>query len=212
MASVRQRQRRVLAAAGIVLGIGAVLVAASWTDKVLGSTDFASGTRFGIESSVDGGTTWASHPVGGPNPLSFSASATGLVPGSVVYAPVRLRTEVGSGAASVTLGAAGFSGTGNGTLSTALHYRVVRGAAVCDASVFGSGAVFVAGSSTASIPVGSPGSSAFPLAAGATPTAPGSAVLLCFEVGLPATTANWTNAALQNKTLVLNWPFVGTSP
>lgn len=210
MASTRQRQRRALAAGGIVLGIGAVLVAASWTDRVLGNTDFGSGAKFGIESSVDGGTTWASHPMGGPNPLTFSSTAAGLTPGTVVYAPVQLRTEVGSAAGSIVLQGASFTGTGVGSLSAELRYRVVRGAATCNAAAFSTTSTFVVGSSGA-VTLDTAAPAAFPLAAGAVVTAPGVAMPLCFEISLPATNENWTNAALQNKILVANWPFVGTS-
>lgn len=191
--------------------MGAATVAASWTDKVLGNTDFASGGRFGIESSTDGGTTWASHPIGGPNPLVFTTSATGLIPGSVVYAPLRLRTESGSTAASVRLQPAAVLGTGVGNLSVELRYRVVRGGATCDAAAFGAASTFVVGSSSGSVSLNVGAAEDFPLAAGATAAVPGPAVPLCFEIALPATNANWTNSALQNKTLVANWPFVGTS-
>ncbi|MCZ4564258.1 hypothetical protein O4160_25815 [Rhodococcus sp. IEGM 1401] len=95
MTTVRSRQRRALAAGGIVLGFGAVLVAASWTDNVLGFANFQSG-QFGIQSSVDNGVTWSSNPVTGTNnPLSFAPSVNAVVPGSVSYAPIRLRTDVG---------------------------------------------------------------------------------------------------------------------
>lgn len=199
-----------MAAGGLVLGVGSALVAASWTDQVVGSTEFASGDRFGIESSVDGGSTWSSHPVGAPNPLTFTTAATGVTPGSVIYAPVRIRTEQGSVGASVLLEGASFSGTGVGTLSTALRYRVIRGATSCDATAFGSTPTFVVGAAGA-VPLDTPASGAFQLPAGSTSNEPGPGVPLCFEVSLPATNDNWTNPALQNKTVIANWPFVGTS-
>ena len=210
MASVRQRQRRALAAGGTVLGIGAVLVAAGWTDTVLGSTEFATGSQFGIESSVDGGSMWSSRPIGAPNPLAFTTTATGMIPGSVVFAPVELRTEAGSAAASVTLQGAAFSGSGVGSLSVALRYRVVRESAGCDAAAFTGSPNYVVGSGgPVSLDTSAP--VAFPLPAGAGPTLAGPAVPLCFEVSLPATQENWTDATLQSKSLVANWPFEGTS-
>ena len=191
MASVRQRQRRALAAGGTVLGIGAVLVAAGWTDTVLGSTEFATGSQFGIESSVDGGSMWSSHPIGAPNPLAFTTTATGMIPGSVVFAPVEL-------------------GSGVGSLSVALRYRVVRESAGCDAAAFTGSPNYVVGSGgPVSLDTSAP--VAFPLPAGAGPTLAGPAVPLCFEVSLPATQENWTDATLQSKSLVANWPFEGTS-
>jgi hypothetical protein len=204
----RKRQRRALAAGGIVLGVGAVLVAASWTDRVLGNSDFGS-SKFGIESSTDGGFAWSSHPIGAPNSLVFTSIATGLVPGSVVYAPVQLRVEAGSEPASVALQGASFSGTGVGNLSTELRYRVVRNAPTCDAAAFASSPTFVVGAGGAAA-LNTPAPSSFPLVAGAVPTDAGPAVPLCFEISLPATNDNWSNAALPNKTLVANWPFIGT--
>ncbi|MGA9871793.1 MAG: hypothetical protein WBQ44_11715 [Rhodococcus sp. (in: high G+C Gram-positive bacteria)] len=154
---------------------------------------------------------WASHTIGGPNPLTFTANATGLTPGSVVYAPVQLRTEAGSGAASVTLKEATFTGTGVGTLSTELRYRVVRGAVDCSSASFTGSSTFVVGA-TGAVPLNTASPSAFPLASGAVPAEAGPAVPLCFEISLPPTNVNWTNAALQQKSLVANWPFVGTTP
>lgn len=176
---------------------------------MLGSSDFAS-SKFGIESSTDGGSTWSSHPIGGPNALAFTTTATALVPGSVVYAPVQLRTEAGSTAGSVALEGATFSGTGIGNLSTALRYRVVRGSSTCDVSAFGGSPTFVVGAGAA-VTLNTPAPAGFTLAAGVGPTLPGPAVPLCFEITLPASSENWTNAALPNKSLVANWPFVGKS-
>ena len=97
-----------------------------------------------------------------------------------------------------------------GSLSVALRYRVVRESAGCDAAAFTGSPNYVVGSGgPVSLDTSAP--VAFPLPAGAGPTLAGPAVPLCFEVSLPATQENWTDATLQSKSLVANWPFEGTS-
>ena len=211
VSTVRSRQRRALAAGGIVLGFGAVLVAASWTDNVLGFASFQSG-RFGIQSSVDNGVTWGSNPVTGTsNLLSFAPSVNAVVPGSVSYAPIRLRTDVGSAAAKIQLNGAQVAG--DSVLGGALVYRAVKlatPATPCASAAFTGSPSWVVGSAGAvSLTTGS-GPDVFTLAAG-DPTAEGVETAVCFEIGLPAIPANWTNPALQGKTATPDWAFVGTS-
>ncbi|MDI6628852.1 MAG: hypothetical protein QME72_14140 [Rhodococcus sp. (in: high G+C Gram-positive bacteria)] len=211
MTTVRSRQRRALAAGGIVLGFGAVLVAASWTDNVLGFANFQSG-QFGIQSSVDNGVTWSSNPVTGTNnPLSFAPSVNAVVPGSVSYAPIRLRTDVGSLAATIELNGAQL--TGDAELGGALVYRAVKlatPASPCGSAAFTGLPSWVVGSAGAvSVTTGS-APNVFTLPAG-TPTSEGASITVCFEISLPASPANWANPALQGKTATPDWAFVGTS-
>lgn len=196
----------------MVLGFGAVLVAASWTDNVLGFAQFQSGGRFGIQSSVDNGVTWTSNEVSGANNvLLFSPSVNAVVPGSVAYAPIRLRTDIGSPAAQIQLDGAQLSG--DAALGGALVYRAVSldpPTAACTSAAFAGTPAWVVGSTgpmpltTGSVP------NVFTLPA-ATPTSAGDATSVCFEISLPATNAVWTNAALQGKTSTPDWAFVGTS-
>jgi hypothetical protein len=211
VSTVRSRQRRALAAGGIVLGFGAVLVAASWTDNVLGFANFQSG-RFGIQSSVDNGVTWSSNPVTGTNnQLSFTPTVSAVVPGVVSYAPIRLRTDVGSLAAKIELNGAQLAG--DSALGGALVYRAVKLAtptSPCGGAAFTGSPSWVVGSAGAvSLTTGS-APNVFTLAA-ATTTSEGAATTVCFEISLPATPANWANPALQGKAATPDWAFVGTS-
>lgn len=196
----------------MVLGIGSVLVAASWTDNVLGFSNFQAGSRFGIESSVNGGTTWGSNPVTGVNnKLVFAPTVAAVVPGSVSYASIQLRTEIGSTAASVTLGGAQLSG--DATLGGALKYRAVRlatTASPCSVAAFAGTPAWVVGSSGAAPLTTGSVANVFTLPA-ATATVPGAATSVCFEISLPATVANWSNSALPGKTSTPDWAFTGTS-
>nr|WP_249277298.1 hypothetical protein [Rhodococcus sp. 06-621-2] len=213
MTSVRSRQRRALAAGGMVLGFGAVLVAASWTDNVLGFANFQSGSGFGIQSSVNNGGTWTSNPVSGAtNVLSFAPTVGAVVPGFVSYASIQLRTDKGSSAAGIALNGATLAG--DAALGGALRYRTVKVATLatpCDAAAFGApSSTWIVGSSGAAPLTTSSGPAVFTLPA-ATPTVEGAASKVCFEISLPPIPANWTNAALQNKQSKPDWAFVGTS-
>lgn len=212
MSSHKSRQRRALAAGGLVLGIGSVLVAASWTDSVLGFANFQSGSRFGIQSSVNNGATWSSNPTSGAtNKLNFAPAMTGLVPGSVAYAAIQLRTEVGSSSAGVSLSGALL--TGDATLGGALVYRAVRLPTVgtsCNSAAFTEAPAWIVGV-TGAVPLTAGSAGKVMTLPAATATAAGPATGVCFELSLPANAANWTNAALQGKTSTPDWAFVGTS-
>ena len=79
----RWKQARALLAGGLVLGIGASATVAAWTDTETGSGEFQAGA-FLLEANIDG--SWSS-----TRQMTFDAGA--MYPGSVVYAPVRLRTS-----------------------------------------------------------------------------------------------------------------------
>lgn len=214
MTSVRFRQRRALAAGGLVLGFGAVLVAASWTDNVLGFANFQSGSGFGIQSSVNNGGTWTSNPVSGAtNVLTFAPTVGAVIPGSTSYASIQLRTDKGSPQAKVSLNAA--TVVGDAALGGALRFRAVKVATVattCDVTAFGAPlSTWIVGSGGASPLATASAPNVFTLPAAATPTVEGAASKVCFEISLPASPANWTNAALQNKESKPDWAFVGTS-
>lgn len=136
---------------------------------------------------------------------------TAVVPGSVSYASIQLRSEVGSSAANVSLSGAQLTGDAN--LGGALVYRAVRLPAVgtsCARSAFDGSPAWVAGADGAvPLTTGSAGN-VISLPAASTTTA-GPATAVCFEIGLPASIANWTNSALQGKTSRPDWAFKGTS-
>lgn len=83
---------KAILAGGLVLGVGAAITLAAWTDQEWAIGNFSTG-EFGIEGSTDG-TTFASHPdVGSAAPLSFSVGTTDLTPGDVVFAGFAVQLE-----------------------------------------------------------------------------------------------------------------------
>lgn len=200
---------RALLAGALVLGVGASVTLASWTDS-----DFAAGSFgasvFQTESNAtkpyDALATWNANDVSPGATLVFTASA--MSPGTVVYAPFAIRTKAASVAGEVVLGtpAVTSSGTGNADLGAALRYRVVR-SATCQASAFTGTPAFVVGSDGAKpLTQGQAAGVVNPLAA-ASATLPGAPIQFCFEVTLPA----GANNALQGQTATAIWQFTATS-
>lgn len=89
--STRGRKVRAILAGGLVLGVGAAVTLAAWTDDEWALGEFGAGT-FSIEGSTDG-TAFAEHPTeGDAAALEFELAPTNLSPGSVVAAPFAMRT------------------------------------------------------------------------------------------------------------------------
>lgn len=125
---------RALLAGGLVLGGGAAITLAAWTDNEWARGLFGSGT-FGIEGSVDG-ATFADHPTSGdPAELSFAVGADNLAPASEVFAGYAVRLSAGSTyAADVTL----TQDTTDALSGTTASYVYTTGA-TCDAAAFAAG-------------------------------------------------------------------------
>lgn len=198
----RRRKVRALLAGGLVLGIGAAVTLAAWTDNVYGWSDFATGDdtwNIQADFSPTGDGTWVEADISPGEPFTFPATRLDLTPGDTVYAPIALRLEPGQTLdAAVTLnGATG--GLTDPALTAALRYTVTQG-----------------GTSTACT-AGTPGGTALitdvPLTTGTAPNAitldsDATPVNLCFAVTLPAGTSN-TLSGLATGQVV--WEFVGTS-
>ncbi|MGB3169893.1 MAG: SipW-dependent-type signal peptide-containing protein [Rhodococcus sp. (in: high G+C Gram-positive bacteria)] len=198
----RRRKVRALLAGGLVLGIGAAITLAAWTDNVFGNSDFATGDdAWNIQADFTpaGVGTWIDADVSPGEPFTFPATRLDLTPGDTVYAPVALRLEPGQTLdAAVTLnGATG--GTTDPALTAALRYTVTQGgtSADCTAGTPGPTALVT----DALLTTGSV-ANAITLDADATP------VNLCFAVTLPAGSPN-TLSGLATGQVV--WEFVGTS-
>ncbi|MEJ6488168.1 SipW-dependent-type signal peptide-containing protein [Leucobacter sp. USCH14] len=83
---------RAILAGGLVLGVGAAITLAAWTDNEWATGIFGSG-NFGIEGSTDG-TTFADHPTEAEaEELAFTVGAENLAPDDVVYAPFAVQLE-----------------------------------------------------------------------------------------------------------------------
>lgn len=92
------RVRAVLAGA-IVLGVGATVTIAAWTDQEHAQSEISAGT-FSIESSVDG-VQWRDHSAADPAVLPLDA--TGLYPGQSRAAWISIRSAAGSVPGTVAL-------------------------------------------------------------------------------------------------------------
>lgn len=200
---------RALLAGALVLGLGASVTLASWTDSNFATGSFGAST-FQTESNVtkpyDALGAWSTNDQQPGANLVFEAAS--MSPGTVVYAPVAIRTKAASVAGELVLTAASVtsSGTGDANLGAALRYRVVR-SVTCGASSFSGIPAFVVGSDGAKpLTEGQPAGVVNSLQA-ASATGPGEPTHFCFEVTLPAGASN----ALQGQTATATWQFNATS-
>lgn len=203
--SNKKRKVRALLAGGLVLGIGAAVTLAAWSDNVFANAEFSSGEEgWNLQGNFETGTpVWSPEydesPGGG---LQFQVPLSeNLTPGDVVRAPLGIRLEPGQElGASVTLTGPVIDGTN--LLASALRYGIYSGvsAADCTAGNVGASTLVPAGS-----PLGTGGS--FSIANG-TAAQNGTPVELCFVVTLPAGTSNTVSG---EDTGVLVWDFEGTS-
>jgi predicted ribosomally synthesized peptide with SipW-like signal peptide len=192
------RVRAVLAGA-LVLGVGASMTLASWTDSEYAAGTFTAST-FRLESST-ATSTWKDST--SPADASLMIDATSMSPGASQYAWVNIRTTAASTVGG-TIALA--SSTSSGTLVPVLEYKAVRTTAVdttCDAAAFSGSPAFVAGSSSAYLPAASvPGS---PVASAVTPSS--RELRYCFEVRIQPGASN----TYQGGTGTVTWLFTGTS-
>lgn len=97
-AEARRRKRRALGAAGLILGLGAMITLATWTDQEFLGIDFES-ARFALEGNIEGSvdnSEWGQHDsAAAAAQLQFDLPEDGVMPGQSVAAPfwVRLTAE-----------------------------------------------------------------------------------------------------------------------
>lgn len=195
--SSRRRPRtRAVAASGLVLGVGASVVLANWSESLFTSAAFGK-AEFGIEGSANGGGTWELAPTAG-SALDLVLSLTEIRPGQTTYAPISLRVVAGSVDADVQL----YGAIESGPLFTALRYSFKQ-VSTCNQANMASGPYLV---NTATL--GTNATSTFALPAGATPDIAGSATPFCFAITLPDTADNWLN--LSGSATTASWRFAAT--
>lgn len=195
--SQRSRKVKALLAGGLVLGVGAAVTLASWSDQEWTEGLFGAGS-FNIEGSVDG-TTFTDHESeAGAAVLDFKLSpSTNMSPSDVVAAPFAMRLD---GATTYNADVALESAKAEGTNVANLTYGIIQ---VTDANACTSTAT-----GTEIVPAGTPldsiaGASGFTLAAGADAAA-GATSTLCFQITAGENLAEGVNTTAQ-------WQFVGTS-
>lgn len=107
----RRKKARAIMASGLVLGVGAAVTLAAWSDTVWGEGTFGTqGTSFNIDGSFDGGSTWAPYVSpeavdgkGGPGSMAFAQKADSLIPNKPVYQLVGLQETDGNLGADIVL-------------------------------------------------------------------------------------------------------------
>ncbi|MFC8179597.1 MULTISPECIES: SipW-dependent-type signal peptide-containing protein [Nocardiaceae] len=206
--SNRKRKVRALLAGGLVLGVGAAVTLAAWSDNVFGNSDFATGdARWELQGNFETTTPlteagWGDYDITPGGGIAFPIPLkNNLTPGDVVRAPVAIRLAPGQElGASVTLDAPNLD-AGN-LLQNALTYGIYSGVTAADCVAGNVGAATL-------VPVGSPLSTGgtFTIASGAA-AENGTPVELCYVVTLPSGTPS-NVSGLQTGTLV--WDFQGTS-
>lgn len=194
--TARNRKIRALLAGGIVLGVGAAVTLAAWTDQEWATGDFAAGT-FGIEGSTDGATFSEHTTETGAATLDFQIGADNLTPGDTVAAPFVLRTvQATSYDATVEL----TSAAGTGTNAPHLTYGITQVGTVGDCVAGATGTEIMAPGTALDATAGA---STLTLDA-ATADAAGAPVVLCLQV-----TADDTLE--QAGTATASWEFTATS-
>ncbi|RIJ70127.1 hypothetical protein D1871_19970 [Nakamurella silvestris] len=198
--SIRTKTKALLAG-GLVLGIGVAVTMAAWTDNEFAQGTFSTST-FDTQSSVNEGVAWNDNAVSPGATMSFAA--TGMSPGTVRYAPLAIRTKIGSIAGTVALQA---PTQNNAALAAALTVRVVTYASgTCTSALFVNGATYIVGSFNTPAPLLTAGSTALPVLASPGP-GQAAATQYCFEVTLPTGAAN----TLQGQSLTAVWQLIATS-
>ncbi len=191
---------KAILAGGLVLGLGAAMTLAAWTDQEFATGTFTAG-HFNLVGSTDG-TTFTEHATddpGVPAALSFSTGFDNLSKSSTVAAAYVLHLDAATTVAGTGIVSAA---AGSGAALTHLTYGVIQVAAVGDCTPGATG--------TERVPSGTAfgsttGASSFALGAG-DGTLPGTSVVLCIQVtsdsGLvqgTAATATWQFTATSNS-------------
>jgi predicted ribosomally synthesized peptide with SipW-like signal peptide len=196
---------RALLAGGLVLGVGAAMTYASWTDTEFASGSFSAST-FNIESSIDG-INWVDNATSPGATLAFDAA--GMSPTDVRSASIGIRTKAKSVEGTITLGAPTVTKPGTAPfLADSLTYRVYRSTdATCTAtSAPALSTDWIVGKADTYVALNTLVSPAITVAA-ATGSGPGAATYFCFQVTLPSGALN----ALQGSTTSVTWQFTAVS-
>ena len=209
-APVRRRGKiRAILAGCAVLGFGAAVTLAAWTDTEWvfgggeGDGDPIGTSSFEVQQNLWDGAGGAANFVdreslpGGQ--LRFAPGALALTPGDTITAAMQLRTITGSDPGEVTLAGAVANGLDNELFDT-VTYAAYTGVsqADCATNTTGAGTVLVATGS----PLTTAGGSSFALAGNAA-----AAIDICFVLTLPANAPD----SVQGSTIAPAWEFSAIS-
>ncbi|MVZ89994.1 hypothetical protein GQF49_05800 [Microbacter sp. ANSKLAB05] len=100
----RRKKARAIMASGLVLGVGAAVTLAAWSDTVWGAGTFGTeDSAFNIQGSFDGSTWGEFVTETDAGTMNFGSKATGMMPGDTVHALVGLREQFDKMDSEVTL-------------------------------------------------------------------------------------------------------------
>lgn len=189
------KKAKALLAGGLVLGVGAAVTLASWTDEEWVAASFASGS-FTLESSTShkNGADFADHSLDGGSTLNFKLpEASKLAPNETLAAPLSLRLD-----ADTTHDAIVTMNAESDQQIKGLNYEAipVNSPEECSTGLPSNGAQHALGSAHAAV-------APIHLSAGGSDT-PGDPFTLCFVI-----TADENLA--QNQSAEASWTFIGES-
>ncbi|MEB8325787.1 hypothetical protein NGF75_07275 [Dietzia kunjamensis] len=208
---------RVIAAAGLVLGLGSLATVATYQDNTWAAGQLLSAVRGGIEGSTNStnGTdgTWSSHFTSATAATMVVNPSTNLVPGGTTYSRFAMRTNSGvTSTASVTMGQGVVSknGTTTDTMVNAVRVRAFTSTNhTCNSTTVSQtgGVTYLLGTSgTYATAGGAVNANTVTLPAGTTTTA-GTGRTICFEFSLTNTA---TSDAANGADFTVTWPFTTT--
>lgn len=91
--TTRRRKIQAVLAGGTVLGLGAAVTLANWTDEIFAGAEFETGT-FALEASTDGpgpGSDWETGGSEDDPTVEFAFAPESVVPGGTEYQPLFVR-------------------------------------------------------------------------------------------------------------------------
>ena len=131
-----RRKRKAILAGGVVLGLGAAVTLAAWSDDVFADGLFSTGGVFTLEGSEEPYGTDAfkqARTEGSAIRLTFNTdnaqSAAGIIPGDTLYAPFSIRLTANS---TLSGELEKVTASATGPMNAALQYSISYGATTCD--------------------------------------------------------------------------------
>ncbi|MGK9146825.1 hypothetical protein KXS11_04255 [Plantibacter flavus] len=202
----RSDRLKALLAGGAILAAGGAVTLAAWTTGSSVATPSLAAGEFGVELSVDGGTSWKrATGTGDAQTLSFTGLAQTLRPGVDVTSSFLVRTTAGSWAASGVLDAAGVLDGSSTLLLDGLAYELydVSDAAACSvgSAEFVADRLLLAKTAKAVESDAAPTSTAGRTLelAGASADAPGATSTVCLKISMADSAYNNRPALMQTS-------------
>ena len=194
VSTFRRGKVRALLAGGLVLGVGAAVVLASWNDSEFATGIFTAG-KFSLEGSTDG-TGYTDHVASPGAALSFTVNPVNLAPDDTVYAPFAVRLGANTTTRStVTLNTA----TATGSVANLSYQLMETSSFGCSSGTTGTDLVVTGTALTGTLT-----GVTFTLDPGSPTSDPGAAVFLCFKVTAAA-------GLTQGQTGAATWQFAAAS-